>query len=99
MITRIVRLSISPDRVQDFLRKFHDTYPAIRHFEGCRHLQLFRDVQDENVLITYSHWESSEHLDRYRNSELFKSTWSEVKPMFVAQPVAFSMEEINRAEN
>lgn len=94
MITRIVRLSISPDQIQDFLQKFYLTYPSIRHFEGCRHLQLFRDIQENNVLITFSQWDSAEHLEKYRNSPLFKSTWSEVKPMFNAPPVAFSMDEL-----
>ncbi|MFN8152977.1 MAG: antibiotic biosynthesis monooxygenase family protein [Bacteroidia bacterium] len=94
MITRIVRLTLLPERVEDFLTRFHATYPAIRSFQGCSHLRLFRDATLSNVYITYSHWESETHLDNYRNSDLFKTTWSEVKPMFAAAPVAWSMQEI-----
>lgn len=94
MITRIVRLSIAPEHVQDFLQLFELTYPAIRHFDGCRQLRLYRDEREHHVFITYSEWDSSEHLNRYRASDLFQTTWKAVKALFCAAPVAFSMEAL-----
>lgn len=94
MITRIVRLTIQPEKAAAFLERFNNTYSAIRNFKGCSHLRLFSDAQQPNIFITYSHWENEEALEHYRLSALFQSTWSEVKPMFAAAPVAFSMNEI-----
>lgn len=94
MITRIVRLTIAPEKMGDFLARFNATYSAIRNFKGCSHLRLYEDTDQPNVMITYSHWDNEQSLEDYRNSDLFKATWSEVKPMFAAAPLAFSMNEI-----
>ncbi len=94
MITRIVRLTIQPEKADAFLDRFNTTYNAIRNFPGCSHLRLFQDTSQPNVFITFSHWDNEESLENYRQSPLFQTTWSEVKPMFGAAPVAFSMNEI-----
>lgn len=94
MITRIVRLTIQPEKIKDFKWQFESNYSSISNFKGCRHLRLFRDAEEDNIFITFSRWDSTEALDAYRNSELFRSTWATVKPMFEAAAVAFSMEEI-----
>ncbi|MBL7924635.1 MAG: antibiotic biosynthesis monooxygenase [Bacteroidia bacterium] len=93
MITRIVRLCFKKECVAHFLKEFHSSKEAIASFEGCRELHLMRDADEENIYFTLSKWDSVEALNRYRNSELFKSTWSKVKPFFEASPLAFSLEE------
>ena len=99
MIVRIVRLSIKPEHADEFYRLFRETYTAIRGFEGCSELQLFHDADDENLFITYSHWESEEHLNEYRQSDLFKTTWAAVKPLFSNAPQAFSMKHLYPTTN
>ena len=98
MITRIVRMSFQPERVQDFEAIFEASKTKIRNFEGCLYLSLHRDHHHSNVYYTLSHWESQMSLDLYRNSPLFKSTWSRTKELFDEQPLAFSLDEMIRLQ-
>lgn len=91
MIVRIVQMTFEKDNVQDFLALFESRKQLIRHFEGCRHLELWQSAQDENVFFTYSIWDSEAHLDHYRFSELFKDTWSKTKALFADKPQAWSV--------
>ncbi len=92
MITRIVRLTIQPDKVEDFKLLFSESFPKISRYNGCRDLMLYQDYDESNVMITYSNWNSVEDLETYRKSELFRTTWDKVKPLFSSSPMAFSME-------
>ena len=91
---RIVKMTFRPEEIDNFLEVFHQSSAHIRAFPGCLHLELWRGKRQENVLFTFSKWESEDHLNVYRDSEVFKSTWEKVKPLFVAKPEAFSMEEL-----
>ena len=95
MITRIVRLTIFPDKVADFKLLFSESFPKISAFNGCSGLMLYHDYNENNVMITYSNWSSAEDLANYRNSELFRTTWAKVKPLFSSPPMAFSMEKVS----
>lgn len=79
--------------VQEFLEIFNSSKLKIRNFDGCHHLELMRDVMHGNVFYTLSQWESSEALENYRQSELFKSTWAKTKVLFSDKPMAFSLEK------
>ncbi|HEX7015084.1 MAG TPA: antibiotic biosynthesis monooxygenase family protein [Cyclobacteriaceae bacterium] len=92
MIVRIVRMYFIPDAVDDFLDIYERTEAAILNMSGCSHLELMRDTEQPNVLITISHWESTAALNNYRKSELFKSVWRRVKTLFSQPAEAFSME-------
>lgn len=92
MIIRIVRMHFSPEAVDDFLDIYERTEAAIKNMAGCTYLELMRDSEDPNVLITISHWDSTTALNNYRKSELFKSVWRRVKTHFSQPAEAFSME-------
>ena len=94
MIVRIVRMKVAPENVSTFQNYFKESYTKIRNFPGCCDLSLHADINQEGVVITFSKWESEAHLNVYRDSDVFKSTWEKVKPLFVAKPEAFSMEEL-----
>lgn len=87
-------MTFVPDRIDDFLNLFRETSPRIRSFEGCRHLELWRDDRYPNVMTTYSIWDGPEQLDSYRQSELFRETWERTRRMFAAPPKAFSHRRI-----
>ena len=89
-LIRIVQLTIHPDKVDDFLRLFDDVSSKIKTFDGCIHLELLQNPVYPSLIATYSHWVSHDHLDVYRKSELFKSTWAETKKLFAAPPQATS---------
>ena len=67
----------------------------IRSFEGCLHLDIFRDIKNPNIFFTYSHWDTEEHLYKYRYSDFFKKTWAKTKQWFDDKPSAWSVENIS----
>lgn len=90
MLVRIVRMTFAPDAVDPFLDQFEDAAPRIRSFPGCRHLELWQDADATAVFTTHSHWTSADALNAYRESDLFRSTWATVKPLFADRPQAHS---------
>ena len=91
MIVRIVKMVFRPECVTDFVTLFEERKELIRNFEGCRHLQLWRQEGSLNVYFTYSHWDSEAALDHYRVSELFKQTWGRTKALFLEKAEAWSV--------
>jgi len=91
MILRIVKMTFREDEVATFLALFAEREKLIRNFEGCNHLELWQDVQQQNVFFTYSIWDSETHLNHYRFSELFQDTWAHTKPLFTTKPEAWSV--------
>ncbi len=94
MIIRIVRMTFQEDKIEDFLKVFNNSKQYIRAFAGCQHLELLRDKNTPNILMTYSYWNSEDDLNTYRDSELFKTTWAATKVLFADKPVAFSSERV-----
>ncbi len=94
MIKRIVKMSFASEKVEDFLAVYRANWNLIRGFEGCNHVELLRDENTPNIFFTYSLWESETHLNVYRDSELFNSVWSRVKPLFNDKPQAWSVNEV-----
>lgn len=94
MIIRIVKMSFQTDKVGEFLQIFHESAPQIRNFEGCHHLELYRDHENPNILFTYSFWESTRQLNQYRKSPLFENTWAKTKVLFDGKPEAWSVAKI-----
>lgn len=78
---------------------FDASAPRIRAFPGCHHLELWQDERYPNVVTTYSHWEDAQALDQYRNSDLFRDTWSRTKPLFAARPEAHSQHVLRSSED
>jgi quinol monooxygenase YgiN len=92
MLIRIVRLTLEPARVADFLQIFQDSENQIRAMPGCRFLELWQDADQPNVYCTHSHWDSADDLNAYRRSALFGQVWPATKALFAAPPVAFSVQ-------
>lgn len=76
---------------EDFLEHFRGVAPLIRAFPGVRRLELHRDAAQPNVFYTYSVWDGEQHLETYRESELFKGAWRQAKSWFSEKPQAFSL--------
>lgn len=91
MIIRIVQMTFYPEKVNDFLAFFEEKKELILDSEGCSHLELLRDESNPNTFFTYSHWESVDHLDDYRNSPTFEKIWPEIKQWFSVKPQAHSL--------
>ena len=91
MIIRIVKMTFREDSSETFKEFTTSIKDTIKSFEGCLHLDIYRDIQNPNIFFSYSHWESENHLNRYRDSEFFKTTWAKTKLWFGAKPEAWSV--------
>ena len=98
MIIRIVKMTFRPEECVSFETLFNTVKNHIAAFDGCIHLALWRDTRDANVYFTNSEWQSAEHLEQYRNSSLFKDTWTQTKALFAEKAQAWSVEEKERVK-
>ena len=94
MIIRIVKMSFSPDKTEDFLKIFNRSKEKIASVDGIISLELVRDRDNKNIFFTISKWENEDFLEKYRKSELFQNTWSKTKILFNEKPQAWSTETI-----
>jgi len=94
MVKRIVKLTFQPALVPDFMAIFEESKDKIRAFDGNLYLELLRDIAQPNVLFTLSFWEDEAALERYRQSELFQTTWAKTKVLFAEKAAAWTVEEV-----
>jgi len=94
VIRRIVHMRFEAKQIEAFLKIFEESADAIRASEGCHEVVLFQDEDDPTHFTTWSLWTSVEHLNQYRQSDLFKSTWARTKPLFRERAQAFSYTEV-----
>lgn len=94
MIRRIVKMTFEGSKIPDFLENFNKNKEAIHNFPGCEHLELWQDLELDNVFFTYSIWTSEEDLNIYRHSELFQGVWKLTKSMFSEKAMAWSLEKV-----
>lgn len=99
MITRIVKITLQPDKVNDFMVIFKKVKQTIAEFDGCHHVELLQDLHHPNVFFTYSIWEDEHFLDKYRFSDFFKKTWITSKTLFAEKAQAWSVKRIERAQS
>ena len=98
MLIRTVRMTFQKEKVSDFLKLFTQSKNKIRNFPGCQCLELHIDWEKDNIFSTYSVWEDEGALDNYRNSDLFKTIWSETKLLFDKHPVAISSRLVEKVD-
>jgi len=91
MIIRIVKMEFEEHQIPEFLKLFAGSREKIRAFPGCTHLQLLQGEADPCVFFTYSHWLGEDHLEVYRNSDLFRGVWRNTRKLFRAAPTAWSL--------
>jgi hypothetical protein len=84
-------MTFKENGVETFLENFNTNKEKIRAVEGCEHLELLNDVENENIFFTYSYWQSVDHLNQYRDSNLFKTIWKNTKIHFSEKPQAWSV--------
>lgn len=90
MIVRIVKLTLQPDKTENFLSLFQHYKKDIAAFPGCLHLQGLQDTSKPNIFFTYSHWDNEASLNKYRHSDLFSEVWPQAKEWFEEKPEAWT---------
>lgn len=95
MIKRIVKLSFKENMGEFFLSSILPNQKLFtRNFKGCNHLELWQSTQSNDIIFSYSLWDSEELLNEYRNSEKFRSFWEETKQHFSTKAEAYSVKVI-----
>lgn len=87
-------MTFKQESIEDFLLHFETIRERIRAFPGCNGLKLLRSMDQKNIFFTYSYWETPSDLENYRQSDLFKGTWTYVKQLFETRAEAWSTEII-----
>lgn len=87
-------MTFQEDKLTEFLSNFDQVKQNIRDFDGVSRLELLKDKNNPNIYFTYSFWESEQHLEIYRHSDLFKSVWAKTKPLFAAKAEAWSVDQL-----
>lgn len=98
MFTRIVKMDFIPSEIPAFLDNFDAVKDRIRNFPGCTFLELYRDKTNSTLFFTYSRWETVDHLEAYRHSELFRKVWAQTKPKFQNKAEAWSVDTLHQLE-
>jgi heme-degrading monooxygenase HmoA len=96
MIQRIVKMEFLPEQTDSFLEYFEGRKERIRNFDGCAHLELWRDEHNPCIFFTYSWWQSEIFLHQYRQSEFFDETWRATKAKFAAKAEAWTVSAIHK---
>jgi len=97
MLIRYVRMTFLEQKTDEFQEIFNASKDKIRAMKGCQYLELMRDINQPNVFMTHSHWDTETDLNNYRDSELFKTTWAKTKVLLAEKPIAFSVESLTVA--
>ena len=90
MIVRLVELFIQEDKLDLSRQMLSRVAPKVRQFSGCTKLRIIEDLHNPGHITTYSHWHSEDDLNAYRNSDVFKDFWREIKPLFAERARAWS---------
>lgn len=84
-------MEFEEDRIGDFLSYFDGIKDRVNNFPGCYGMKLYQDINKSNVVFTYSHWESVDDLNNYRDSDTFGEIWPKIKMWFCNKPEAWTV--------
>lgn len=92
MLVRIVKLTFNEESMDFFFQEFDKSKALITNFKGCSGMRMLQDMNQKNIVMTYSHWDDENALNNYRNSQVFLRLWNKIKPHFKDKPQAWSHE-------
>ncbi|WP_236978647.1 antibiotic biosynthesis monooxygenase [Membranihabitans maritimus] len=95
-LIRIVNLYFHGEYSSTFVDKFEEYKPKLLEHEGCLGVKLYNECNAVGDFVTISTWSNQKYLDIYRESQLFRTMWSSIKPYFRKEAKAISTIEINK---
>lgn len=88
-------MEVQPGLEAAFFNTFEQVKKEIRAQPGCLGLEVLQGQHHHHVtLCTVSLWIDESALENYRSSQLFKNTWSSVKPLFANKAQAWTLTPI-----
>ena len=73
MIILVLRMTVQPDKRDEYLRSMQVTMALTSREPGCIHCYMYESDKDENTFTLVQEWESGVHLDWYVHRNTFKS--------------------------
>ena len=64
-VTNIDRLSIKPERLDEWMTYFESLLPDLRAYDGCQGLEVYQNQDEPSNLIVVHRWDSKEHYRKY----------------------------------
>ena len=98
MLIRIVRMYFKEEHVKDFLQIFEGSKERMKNFDGCYKVELLQDLNQRNILTTYSYWRDKKAMDNYRHSAFFMENWAQMKKFFSQKPDAISCVKLDEVD-
>ncbi len=95
MITRIIKLHLKPEYVEEFKTYASQVVTDVKAIQGCNMVDILVDKNDHSVWFIYAIWESEYHLNRYRRSKINIEMVRKVKPWLEKEIQAWTVEDIN----
>ena len=95
MITRIVKMTFIEDYIPNFVEIFDIAKEKIQNSNGCIDVELLQDKHNKNVFFTYSHWETENDLNNYKDSKVFAEIWPKTTSLFLKDAEAWTTTKIN----
>lgn len=90
-LVRIVYLYFEEEYSTTFNQVFLKYKPILLQQVGCQNVQLYQVEGQSQDFVTISQWRNKDDLERYRQSDVFRKMWSNLKPHFYQKPNAHSL--------
>jgi len=93
-ITRIVKMTFRIEKSDDFENYFLTIKDQVVGQPGCYGVKLFKEKEETGIFFTYSHWDSENDLNNYRQTEIFGKIWPTVKRWFASKAEVWTVDEL-----
>lgn len=71
MIVTTIRIQTTAENRKEILQTFRSLSGPIRGEDGCKSCRLYREVENEEIVIVIEEWDSKDHWDEHLRSEQF----------------------------
>ena len=71
MIVNTTRITVQPEKRNEFFQTVGRLLPPIKGVKGCRTFDFYLDTSDENSTLLVSEWETETDLNNYLESNDF----------------------------
>ena len=69
MIQATIKMSFSPEKIDEILNILHSVVERTRAVAGCISCSVYLDTENKNMIIFEKKWRSEEDMKRYLRSE------------------------------
>jgi len=73
MIIVTMEMTVLPEKQKELLQTLQAISASTRRLKGCMNSNVFKDMENENVLSLVEKWETQEDLDNHLNSDEFSA--------------------------